>query len=219
MAGKRLNPTLGEEALGAAAIAGTILASPVLRPWYSRWDAKRTEVTGSLPGDELVPKPVLVSTRAVTIQAPIESVWPWLVQMGQGRGGFYSYQRLENLVGCDMHNADQIMPEYQRLAVGDKIRLAPEGRGPFFLVSSVEPGRAIVLRGDDPPTAWSFVLEPRDARSTRLLIRYQHAFERNLGNVLSWRALVDPIAFWMERKMLQGIKARAENAVLPARGS
>ena len=210
MAEKGFNPTLVEEGLGAAAIAVTILVSPVLRPWYSKWGAPEAEVARSLPGDEFVPEPVLASTRAITIRAPAESVWPWLVQMGQGRGGLYSYERLENLVGCDMHNADRIIPEHQHLAVGDKVRLVPEGRGPFFVVSAIEPGRAIILGGDDPPTAWSFVLEPVDKNSIRLIIRFRQDYERRFGNVLGWRVFTDPISFWMERKMLQGIKARAE---------
>lgn len=213
MAAKRFNPTLIEEGLGAAAIALTVLTSPLLRPWYSKWGATKIEVNSTLPGDELVSNPVLDSTRAITIQAPADDVWPWLVQMGQGRGGLYSYERLENLVGCNMRNADRIIPEYQQIAVGDKVRLVPEGRGPFFLVAAILPGRAIILGGDDPPTTWAFVLDPVDKNTTRLLTRFRQNFERRFGNVLGWRVFTDPINFWMERKMLQGIKKRAEAAV------
>jgi len=208
----RFNATASEELFGAAAIALTVLASPLLRPWYSRWGATKNEIAKSLPGDQFVSKPVLTSTRAITIHAPAEAIWPWLVQMGQGRGGLYSYQRLENLVGCDMHNADRILAEHQHIGVGDKIRLTPEGRGPFFVVSAIEPGRAVILGGDDPPTTWAFVLEPIDRKSTRLIIRFRQQYERRFGNVLGWRVFTDPINFWMERKMLQGIKARAEAA-------
>lgn len=208
----RFNPTASEELFGAAAIALTVLASPLLRPWYRKWGATKNEMIKPLPGDQFVPEPILASTRAITIHAPAETVWPWLVQMGQGRGGLYSYQRLENLVGCDMHNADRILAEHQHIEVGDKIRLTPEGRGPFFVVSAVEPGRAVILGGDDPPTAWAFVLEPIDRKSTRLIIRFRQAYERTFGNVVGWRVFTDPISFWMERKMLQGIQSRAEAA-------
>lgn len=210
MADKKLNPTVIEEGLGALAIAGCIVTSPVIRPWYSRWGATEAEVDMSLPGDEQVPNPVLVSTRAITIQAPVSAVWPWLVQMGQGRGGLYTYERLENLAGCEMHNASRIIPEYQLLEVGDKVRLVPEGREPYFVVSAIEPGRAIVLAGDDPPTTWGFILEPVDENTTRLIVRWRQDYEPTFGNVLGWRVFTDPITFVMERKMLQGIKVRAE---------
>jgi hypothetical protein len=167
----------------------------------------------SLPGDDQVPNPVLISTPAITIQAPTTAIWPWLVQMGQGRGGLYSYERLENLVGCDMHNTDRIIPEYQHIEVGDKVRIVPEGRDPYFLVRAIEPGRAIILGGDDPPTTWAFVLEPIDDNSARLLVRWRQDYESTPGNILGWRLITDPITFVMERKLLQGIKARAEATI------
>ena len=212
MANSKFNPTILEEGLGAAAIAASIVSSPLTRPWYSKWGATDAEIKMTLPGDEFVPNPVLESTRAITIQAPASAVWPWLVQMGQGRGGLYTYQRLENLVGCDMHNADQIIPEYQEIKVGDKVRLVPEGSDLYFTVSAIEPGRAIVLGGDDPPTTWVFNLEPIDSNTTRLIVRWRQGYEPTPGNVLMWRLFTDPITFVMERKMLQGIKVRVEAA-------
>ena len=101
-----------------------------------------------LPGDDLVANPALESTRAITIQAPASTIWPWLVQLGQGRGGFYSYQRLENLIGSDIHNADSIVPEYQDLKVGDQVRISREG--PAFEVAAVERDSTLILRGDMP---------------------------------------------------------------------
>jgi len=210
MANNKFNPTLIEEGLGALAIPFIVLFSPLLRPWYSKWGATETEVKKPLPGDERVSHPNMENTRAITIQAPAEVIWPWLVQMGQGRGGLYSYERLENLVGCDMHNADRIIPEHQNLKVGDKVLLAPEGGPPPFVVSAIEPGRAIILGGDEPPTTWGFILEPIDENSTRLIIRFRQNFEPTPGNVIIWRVFTDPINFVMERKMLQGIKVRAE---------
>lgn len=218
MTERRFNPTLIDEGVGAAAIGITVLASPLLRPWYSRWGATEDEVDKVWPGDDQVPNPILATTRAITIQAPAERVWPWLVQMGQGRGGLYSYERLENLVGCGMRNADRIIPEHQHLEVGDKIRLSQDERTPYFIVTAIEPGRAVVVGGDNPPTSWAFVVDPIDSESTRLIIRYRQSFEPSFANVLLWRVFTEPISFWMERKMLQGIKARAEAAAFPGEG-
>ncbi len=213
MTGKKFNPTLIEEGLGALAIVASIVSSPLLRPWYRRWGATETEVKKPLPGDEQVPHPNLQNTRAITIRTPGEAVWPWLVQMGQGRGGLYSYERLENLVGCDMHNADRIIPEHQQLGVGDRVRLTQDRRSKHFVVTAIEPGRGIILGGDDPPTTWAFILEPIDENTTRLIIRFRQAYEPTPGNVIGWRVFTDPVNFVMERKMLQGIKARAEACV------
>ena len=210
MSEKNFNPTIIEEGLGALAIAGCVVTSPLSRSWYSKWGATETEVSKSLPGDDQVPNPVLESTRAITIQAPVSAVWPWLIQMGQGRGGLYTYERLENLAGCDMYNANRIIPEYQQLEVGDKVRLVPEGRDLYFVVTAIESGQAIVLAGDDPPTTWGFILEPIDDSKTRLIIRWRQDYESTPANIIGRRLVTDPITFVMERKMLQGIKARVE---------
>ncbi len=150
MVHKKFNPSLLEEVWGAVSIAGSIVLSPVLRPWYCKWGADDAELDMTLPGDEMAPDPRLESTRAVTIQAPLDTVWPWLVQLGQGRGGFYSYERLENLAGCDIHNADRIIPKFLELKVGDQVRIGPEGY-PAFDVAAIEPGNTLILRGDIPP--------------------------------------------------------------------
>ena len=103
----------------AAAGAGTLAAYALaVRPWHVRWGATDEEVNERLPGDELVRHPNVEATHAVTIKAPAEEVWPWLVQIGQDKGGFYSYSWLENLAGCRLRNADRIVPEFQRLKVG-----------------------------------------------------------------------------------------------------
>ena len=219
MADQRFNPTIIQEGLGAVTIAACIVGSPLLRPWYRKWGATEAELKLSLPGDELVPGPRLETTRAISICAPAAEVWPWLVQMGQGRGGLYSYERLENLIGCDIHNADRILPEHQNLQVGDQVRIGPRESDPSFDVAAIEPGRAIILRGDVPgegaiPTTWIwiFFLAPIDEKSTRLIIRSRLVYEPKLGNTLMWRVFSDPIAFVMERCTLKGIKARAEGA-------
>lgn len=207
-----------EGLLGALAVAGAVLASPLLRPWYRRWGATPGEDARAMPGDELVPRPRLVTTRAVTIHAPARSVWSWLVQLGQGRGGFYSYESLENLAGCDIHDARTIIPSLQQIAVGDRIRLGPAGY-PFFTVAAVEPRRSLVLQAGDGKarTAWSFVLDTLDSGDTRLIVRDRTDFPPTLGQLLVWRVLTDPIHFVMERKMLLGIKARAERGAISPR--
>jgi hypothetical protein len=216
MASDNFGPTVFGEVLGVLSIVGTVVTSPLLRPWYRKWGATTEELKMVLPGDALVPNPRLESTRAVTIQASAARVWPWLVQMGQGRGGLYSYERLENLVGCDMQNVDAIIPQYQELNVGDQVGLGPEGY-PAFEVAAIVPGIALILRGDTPnpngkPTTWIwiFYLAPIDEHTTRLLLRSRLDYEPTLGNNISWRVFTDPIAFNMEREMLRGIRRRAE---------
>ena len=135
-----------------------------MRPWYLRWGASPEECAKALPGDELVRRADLVATRAITIRARRERIWPWLAQMGQGRGGLYSYDALENLVGCDMHSADRVVPEWQDVAPGDAFRLHPDVA---LEVTAVEPDRALVIRGGVPmgdaappyDFTWAFVLE------------------------------------------------------------
>src|SRR5512139_3077066 len=136
--------TFFENLSGAVQVGGALILSPLLRSWYNQWGASEAEVAQALPGDDLVPAPRLGYTRAIQIQAPVERVWPWLAQMGQGRGGLYSYDGLENLAGCKIHSVDRIIPELQDPQPGELIRLGPQGY-PCFAVVSVDPGRALVL--------------------------------------------------------------------------
>lgn len=127
------------------------------------WGATAQETHLALPGDSILRTASTSATRAITINADRHAVWPWMVQLGQGRGGFYSYDRLENLIGCDIHSAERIVPEWQALAVGDGVNLHPEVA---LTVALVEPDRALVLRGavpmgKTPPPydfTWAFVL-------------------------------------------------------------
>lgn len=198
--------------VGALAVLGAVLSSPFLRRWYRRWGATPDEVTRLLPGDELVPRPRLITTtRAITVRAPVQSVWSWLVQIGQGRGGFYSYQSLQNLIGCKIDDVDRIVPALQVLQVGDLIQLGPAGY-PRFTVAAVDRMRSLVLqcRDDQAMTVWIFVLETLDSGDTRLIVRDRTDFVPTLRQFLVWRMLIDPIHFVMERKMLLGLKQRAE---------
>jgi hypothetical protein len=199
-------------AVGGAAAAGVAL----VRARCLRWGATDDELKVVLPGDALVPDADLTATRAVTVRAGADGVWPWIAQLGQGRGGFYSYDFLENLVGCDIHSAARVVPEWQSIGVGDGVYLHPEVG---LIVAIVEPGRAMVLRGGVPigPTpppydfTWAFVLCEQPDGSTRLVVRERYGYSR-------WWAwlLVEPaelISFVMSQRMLRGIKERAERAV------
>lgn len=138
----RFRQVLGISATGGVAVVGLF----AVRRWQLRWGATGHEAGGRLPGDDIIAAPDLTATRAITIGAPAGQVWPWIVQLGQGRGGFYSYDFLENLVGCDIHSANRIMPAWQELGPGDQIKLAPQVA---LAVALVEPGQFLVLRSGD----------------------------------------------------------------------
>jgi hypothetical protein len=188
-----------------------------LRPWYSRWGATDEETRRALPGDELVPTARAQSTWAVSIATPAERVWPWLVQMGQDRAGFYTYEWFENrMLRLDIHNADRVVPEWQHLRVGDRLWFYPE-RYPIKprggpRVVAIEPNRALLLchqvtdDADSCPGTWQFVLEPAGDRSTRLLLRARSG----PGPTTWFDTLAEPVYFLMTRGMLLGIKRRAE---------
>ncbi len=202
-------------AAGTAVAAGLgSLAYPFFRRWCLTWGARRDEVSRKLPGDELLTEPGIVSTRAVWIDAPASSVWPWLVQMGPERGGAYTYDWIENLFGLGMHSADKILPQYQDLQVGDAQRLGR--RGPLLRVAVLEPKRSLVLLSDDGNWVWAFSLSP-EGIGTRLISRNRIAtpgasLPIGLFNLL----VMEPGSLIMERKMLLGIKQRAENLARPA---
>jgi hypothetical protein len=201
---------------------GLVLASGILyafafRPWFLRWGATPGELNRSLPGDGVVGQPLSGCTRAITINAPPERVWPWIAQIGQGRGGFYSYAWLENLAGCQIVNADRIHPEWQDPKPGDVVRLHPNA--PPIPVALVQPGYALVLGAPAgpvmpglPSVSWAFILEPAGAGKTRLLVRWRSSFPRTAGQYLTNKFALEPVHFIMERRMMIGIKDRAEQA-------
>lgn len=192
-------------AAGAGALGAYYWA---VRPWHLRWGATDEEVNERLPGDELVPRASVAATHAITIDAPVADVWPWLVQIGQDKGGFYSYAWLENLVGCQLHNADQIVPEFQQLKVGDTVRLHPQA--PPLPVLICEPPHTLVLGNNmGQPGTWGFHLRELDG-GTRLVVRGSGEWAPGLLNWLLAYAVFEPAHFIMERKMLLGIKNRAE---------
>jgi hypothetical protein len=186
-----------------AVLCGLFLA--VWHPWLMNWGSTRAEQAMVLPGDTEPPSAYL--TRAITIDAPPAAVWPWLMQIGQDRAGFYSNDYLENLTGANIHNADVIRPERQVRDVGDKVRMTtPEqtaigGQATQLTVRILDPQRVYA----DVPGR--FVLLPAGEQATRLLLREKLAIPERSG--LTW-LIWDPMHFVMEQRMLQGIKERAE---------
>jgi hypothetical protein len=193
----------------------------VARPRITQWGATDQEHQAAWPGDQLVARPGYVWTNVITIHAPAAQVWPWLVQLGQGRGGLYSYDWLENLIGCDVHSTDRILPQFQQpLQVGDRvIRMARYA--PYNPVALVEPGRTLVLghikdtdaelAAGQARSSWAFILQPLGQHATRLLVRCR-------GSSLMAR-LQGPVQFVMQRKMMLGIKQRAEGNLVAATAS
>jgi hypothetical protein len=205
-----------------AAITTYILA---VRPRHLRWGATDEEMDCKLPGDELISNPRLRATHAVSVETSPNKIWPWLVQLGQGRGGFYSYDWIENLVGLEIQSADRILPDHQTLEVGDVIPLAADGFG--IPVAMIEPERALVLYGDtrkpgpgSPPVlkpgdyftvTWGFYLLENSDGTTRLIERWQSDWNPTFYNNAFYRVFLEPATFIMERKMLLSIKDRAES--------
>jgi hypothetical protein len=196
------------------AYSGTVIA---LRPWYSSWGTTRSERQMVMIGDPPLGQSHFRIDHAVTVNAPVDSVWPWLAQIGQDRGGFYSYDWLERAFGADIRNASSVVPAWQTRSVGDKVRAVQPtflggmlGRDLGWKVMQLEPGRAIVLEN------WgAFVVEPIDAKRSRLHIRTRGPGVPTIAGIaVSPISLLtfEPAHFIMERGMLLGIKKRAESA-------
>ena len=190
-----------------------------LRGARRHWGLDAKEAARAYPGDDRVATPRWDWTHAVAIDAPAEAVWPWLAQIGADRGGFYSYQWLENLAGCELQNAETIHPEWQ-LREGDTLRLHP--KMPPLAIVDVEEGRHFVAYGAPDEAAraagkpwaavsWLFAIEPLGPRSCRVISRYRCATSDDLATRLSLGpTLLEPIGFAMDRRMLLGIKERVE---------
>jgi hypothetical protein len=212
--------------LGATAFVGYRL----VRPWQQRWGATGEEVNEALPGDDLISEAAGQITRAITIAAPREVVWSWLVQLGADRGGFYSYDWLEDLFGLGIHSTDDIVPEWQERAVGDVVYGDAARRGGWY-VMDLQPARALVLQtanlkkgrpascaeGAPMEFTWTFVLHEVSDGTTRLLVRERVAFANGF-----WRYLLSPlgsVSFVMTQKMMRGIKQRTEAAISSGRST
>lgn len=201
---------LGEGLEGAALTLVVLITWPMSKRRLRNWGSLPQERTRAWPGDDLVLPDHTSYTRAVTIDASASEVWPWLVQFGFGRAGFYSYELLERLVGIPVTNVENIVPEYQSLSIGDEILLHP--KAPGIPVAALEPRRHICFgtTGDhekpDPARSWSMYLEPLSQTSCRLVLRgcieglRQPTLGKRLGNLLA-----EPIDFVMEQRMLRTI--------------
>ena len=183
--------------------------SPLLSgPWH-RWGATKEEATRPMPGDDEVKRPMQVTTRAVTINARACDIWPWLVQMGYRRGGMYSYDWIDKRLGIlDQPSANRIIPEFQHLEVGDVI---PMGKPPSWPVKAIEPNRMLLIVVNEPnaQVTWSFMLDEIADRQTRLILRVRNRLAMSPLLLLSLPIML-PGEFLMVRKMLLGLKQRAE---------
>ena len=197
--------------LGILAGLGLLVAvvAVLLTPWMDRWGATDEEINAAFPGDELVPEPAVFVNRAITINAPPEAIYPWIVQLDAKKGGWYSYDWLEtHLLRCPMTNADRIHPEWQNLQIGDEVHMCPgESAPPPYRVAQIHPNQAIVL-GHQENGEWvdlyQFVILPQADGTSRLILRTRTMMSGGLWSV------IHPGVFVMERGMLRGIRDRAE---------
>jgi hypothetical protein len=205
--------------LALAVVVGAFFA--VVRPWYLDWGATDAEVARALAGDALVAAPASQSTRAITIRVPVDRVWPWLAQLGQDRAGFYSFDAIENFVGCEMPVDDRLRPDRQRWAVGDRLWMYPPrkaGGAGFATLREYVPGRVLAFgtrMAGTPLSArengsWVFVLEPQGDTATRVLVRGRGTAARSRLGTAFDRAIFEPVHYVMERRMLIGLQELAE---------
>ena len=224
MAGSKLEYI--REGITGASIMAFSFITPFLNDRRRNWGTTNEEIQRNYPGDDLVSNPKGVYMHAITIHAPAAEVWKWLVQIGQGRGGFYSYELLENMIGCRMQNVDTIVPELQNLEVGDSIPMHPSIGSPYK-VATIEPDHSLILilrvdvetgktfaPNDRLPEkyqnqSWLFLLEESDSGTTRLISRSRNDWNESLGNAIFY-GIFGPLTLEMDRKMLLGIKKRAE---------
>lgn len=201
----------------------------VVRPWFLSWGSTEAEQTRVLPGDEIAPGS-RSTTRAVTIAASADEVWPWVAQLGQDRAGFYSYEILEDMVGGQMPRATQILPDAQEWRSGDSLWMYPrekvDGLGSAPLLAMI-PGRALAFGTwwagtphDRPPDgSWAFVVEPAGDESARLLVRTRGTSAPSVLGRAFERGFFEPAHFVMERRMMEGIRGLAEGRLAPSRAS
>lgn len=177
-----------------------------VRSWQLTWGATAAEVSRRLPSDDLVPAPTFNATRAITIDAPPEQVWPWIVQMGLTRAGWYSYDLLDNL---GRPSARRIIPELQDLRPGDMVPMSPDGMQ-GMKVHSVDAPRSMVW-GEPGGTTWAWQLDETDTGSTRLITRVRSRY-RWLSPSIAFSVFVEFGDIWMMRRMLLNLRDRASSA-------
>lgn len=190
-------------ALGVVSIGGLYLR--FMRPWQLSWGSTETEVARALPGDEVVKQPTFNATRALTITARPEEIWPWLIQMGVTRAGWYSYDLLDNL---NHPSAERIIPEFQNLLVGSVIPMSPDGKEGLRL-RAFEPNQWMLWGSEAGDSTWCWSLQAIDECQTRLITRVRMRYNWT-SPVLLFDLLVEFTDIFMMRKCLLGIKRRAE---------
>jgi len=193
--------------------AGLVLYEALLRRAVLTWGASKAEADSRLPGDELLEEADRVATRAIEIRAPASAVWPWIAQMGPSpRGGAYTYDWIENLLGLNMHSADTVLTEFQRPEVGETIDYGANR----MRLELVEPEHVLAWRSQDGNWVWTFILNQIDG-TTRLISRNSFRLPRLIDQI--GMLPMEPASLLMERKMLRGIKQRAERLAMPTGGS
>ncbi len=202
---KKNQKILGFCVLFVALLVVTVI---LLTPWMDRWGATDAELNAVFPGDELVPAPASFVNHAVTINTSPEQIYPWLIQLGAGKGGFYSFTAIEKLINCPITNADRIHDEWQDLQVGDVVKMCPsEPAPPPYLVAQIQPNKALVLghmENDEWVDLWQFVLVPQPDGSTRFILRTRTMMTGGFWDI------IHPGVFIMERGLLLGVKQRVE---------
>lgn len=211
-------------ALATAAAVANLAYFGGLRSWHMRWGATQAELKATLPGDELLPAPAGQVTHAITIRATPEQVWPWIMQIGQDRSGFYSYTWAENMIGCQMPKVERIVPDWKARARGETVWFATprrfDGRG-RMIAAVVQPQQSLAMvsvadwerlqQGDSAKeVVWSFTLEKAGDRETRLIARLRSGPPKSMGQHAAGLLVWEPAHFFMERKMLLTIKSLAE---------
>lgn len=220
--GERLGDSMKRRLAAAAVMATSVVGyERWVKPWQQQWGATEEERIVRLPGDELVTEPAAQLTRVITIDAPPDRVWPWIVQLGADRGGFYSYDWLENLFGLMIHSADDVVADWQELQVGDVV-YASRDRTAGWHVVDLRPNETLVLKVADVAAGrplrrdeqlkweflWTFALRPTASGATRFLVRERVAFGSALTRMVM--APVGVVSFVMTRRMMLGIKTRVE---------
>lgn len=213
------------EGLEGIAIMAVCYLTFFLKPLRDHWGMSKKAANRPLPGDELVKHPKSQFTHAIQINAPAKYVWPWIAQMGQGRGGFYSYEALENISGLNIYNADEVLPEYQDPKIGDDI---PFGQGQGFPLVICEPGQAMAIENwfdldanavFDPKMAspehylhltWLWYVEDINEHHSRFISRNRVTYSSSWKANFMFGFVMEPMVFAMDRKMCYGIKKRAE---------
>jgi hypothetical protein len=198
--------------------------TPLARPWHMRWGATEAEVREVMPGDDIVHRAQFNATRAITIEAPPEQVWPWIAQLGYGRGGFYTYDLVDN---AGERSADRIIDEYQHLEVGDLIPMFHESHGLAiaYKVDSLQVNEWMVWvhrphENQPSDSTWSWRLTRLPADRTRLVTRMKQDYRWQTPRLAMFNLVLMEFGdFAMERRMLKGIKARAERVRRDAVGS